>query len=62
MKTCEICAKQGECNRTTGIMFGFCSTEFKPDADKIYKRLDSLEGCEDNEVYTAEVKELRSML
>ena len=30
--------------------------------EELYKRLDSLEGCEDNEVYAAEVREIRDEL
>jgi hypothetical protein len=43
-------------------MFGGCNVEFEADKDKIYKELDNLEGCEDNDVYAAKIKELRSML
>lgn len=28
--------------------------------ESLYKRLDNLEGCEDNEVYAAEIKAIRS--
>lgn len=30
--------------------------------EELYKQLDSLEGCEDNEVYAAEIREIRDEL
>ncbi len=62
MKSCEYCTKSEKCTRDTGAMFGGCNVEFEADKDKIYKELDNLEGCEDNDVYAAKIKELRSML
>jgi hypothetical protein len=62
MKSCELCAKKESCNKDYGNMFGYCNTDFEADKDKIYNKLDNLEGCEDNEAYATEIKELRAML
>lgn len=62
MKDCEYCVKRESCTRSTGAMFGGCNVEFSPDKEAIYKALDNLEGCQDNEIYAAKIKELRDML
>ena len=31
---CEECAKLAQCNKTIGIMFGFCNTDFEPKAEQ----------------------------
>jgi hypothetical protein len=45
-----------------GIIFGFCNIDFIPDKEAIYKRLDNLEGCKDNQIYTKQIEELRALL
>lgn len=62
MKNCEYCTKEETCNKSFGVMFGYCNTDFEADKEKIYKRLDNLEGCEDNPVYIDEIRELRALL
>jgi hypothetical protein len=62
MKSCEICAKSEACSKDFGYMFGYCNINFEADQEKIYKRLDSLEGCDDNPVYAAEIRKLRALL
>lgn len=62
MKSCEYCIKKETCTRDTGFMFGGCNVDFKADTEKIYDRLNNLEGCEDNPVYITEVYKLRAML
>lgn len=62
MKSCETCAKCKGCTRATGMIAGGCSVEYESDTEKIYKQLDNLEGCEDNPVYTKQIKELRALL
>jgi hypothetical protein len=62
VKNCEYCTKKETCNKSIGFMFGGCSIDFEADKDKIYKRLDNLEGCEDNPIYAEEIRELRALL
>ena len=62
MYICDMCTKRNACKYDTGIIYGGCATRYEPDADAIYKRLDNLEGCEDNPVYAAEIIKLRHAL
>lgn len=33
-KSCETCKHSNECNRTMGIMWGFCNTNYEPKTEE----------------------------
>ena len=33
---CESCKRRSDCNKTIGIMYGYCNTDYEPVAELVY--------------------------